>query len=128
MHVEEAKDFGFGEAERVNDRAGLEWRIGGKLDDHFRADGPLVARELFGHAEVTVESAPNLTHRAIANHGEPRVNIHTGLAVLIGKANADDGVVVDERLGNRHGRPDLDQARGHELLADPLIELADGEN
>ena len=75
---------------------------------------------------------------AIADDGELGADIHAGheavggraglVDALIGEAKAGDGVALEERSGDGRAGPDLDQAGGHELRGDPLVELADGED
>ena len=75
---------------------------------------------------------------AVADHGERGTDVHArresriGIAVLVhalvDQAHSGDPMVLDQSF--RHGRagPDLHRAGGHQLLADPLIELPDGKH
>ncbi len=47
------------------------------------------------------------------------------IRALVGEANSDHGIVLDQRRGDRATRPNLDLARCGELFTDPLIELAE---
>jgi len=138
VDVHEAENLGLRESEGVKHRARLQLRVGGQIDDHLHADGPLVGVVPLGHAELAVELLAERTDRAVADHGQRGADVHArrkragGRAVfldaLIDEAHADDLLVLDERGGRRRGGPDLHGAGAHRLRADPLHELAHGEH
>ena len=134
MHVEEAEDFRLGEAESVQDRAGLEWRVLGQIHDELHADRPVAHVVAFGQAEMGVKLLADRTDWAVADNGERRMDVHAwheavaGLALLVHalveQAHADDLVVFDQRLGDWRAGPDLHCARALDLGAHPLHKLA----
>ena len=143
MHVEEAEDLRLRIAEAVPDGAGLErggfirfkW---GQFDDELHAQRPFAVGVALGQAELFVQSLADCADRAVAYDGELGADIHAGheafgrmaglVHALIGEAQAFDFFAGEERCGDRSAGPDLDQASGHQLRADPLVELADGEH
>ena len=97
-----------------------------------------------GQAEFIVESLADGADRAIAYDGQRRAHIHAGhegvgsdtafVHALIGEAEPFDLFARSgcffrkDRLAHRRSRPDLHEAGSHQLRADPLVELADGEH
>src|SRR5271157_1320121 len=77
MHIQEAKDFWLGEAERVQDGAGCEFDLGPQLDDELHADGPITYGVSGGHAETGVDVAADCSHWTIANDRESGMNVHS---------------------------------------------------
>ncbi len=138
MHIEEAEDLRLRESEGVPDGARLQRRVFGQLDDELHAQSPLAARVALGQAEFLVKGLAHRAHRAVAHDGQLRAHVHSGheavggsaglVHALVGEAQTFDSVAVKERLADRSARPDLHQAAGHQLRANPLVELADGEH
>ena len=99
---------------------GLEGSVGGQVHDELHAHRPIAGVVAFGQAELRVELLADGADRAVADNGERGVNVHArheavaGLALLIHalveQADADDFVVLDERLGHRRAGPDLHRA------------------
>ena len=97
-----------------------------------------------GQTEALVEPLADRADGAVAHDGELRANVHAGheavggraelVHALIGEAEAGYAAILRVRDAGEDGaadgsaRPDLHEAVGHELRADPLIELADGED
>ena len=137
MNVEEAEDLRLGIAEGVPDGAGLERGVFWQLDDELHSQGPLAAGVTGGQAEFIVECLADSTDRAVANDGERRADIHSGhegigrrsgfFHPLIGEAKAPNFIASEERSARWASGPDLHEASGHQLRADPLVELAYGE-
>ena len=95
-------------------------------------------RVAVGQAELLVDGLADCADRAVADDSELRAHIHSGheavggragfVHALIGEAQAFDLLALEKRRADRRAGPDLDQAGGHQLRADPLVELADGEH
>ena len=138
MHVEEAEDLRLGKAERVQDGAGLEGGVGGQVHDELHAHRPVARVVAFGQAELRVELLADGADRAVADDGERGVDVHARheavarlallIHALVEQADADDFVVLDQRLGHRRAGPDLDRAGALDLGANPLHELAHREH
>ena len=78
MHVEEAEDFGFGEAECVEHEAGFQVHALAKVHHHLHADGPFPLVMARGQAEMRVQLPAYRAHRPIAHHGQGRLYVHAG--------------------------------------------------
>ena len=144
MHIEKAEDLGLGKSEGVPDRAGLERGVFGQLDDELHAESPLAVRMACGQTKALVEPLANRADGTVAHHGELRANIHAGheavgrraefVHALVGEAEAGDATILRVRDATKDGstdgraRPDLHEAAGHQLRANPLVELADGKD
>ena len=106
VNVEEAEDFRLGIAEGVKDGARFERTVFGKLDHHLHAESPFGGVRVVRNAEMRVDGAADGAHRAIADDGERSADVHAGhesilrraaeISALIGEANSDDGVVLDQ--------------------------------
>ena len=88
----------------------------------------------FGRTENFVDGLADGADCAVADDGEARLHVHAGQVALGGRAllayalirqaEAGDGAIGEERLGDRRAGPDLHEAVGKNLGCDPLIELA----
>ena len=144
MHIEEPEDLRLGEPEGVPHRSGFERRVFRQLDDELHAQRPLAPRVTGRQAEALVEPLADRAYGAVAHHSELRAHIHAGhialgrdavlVHSLIGQAKSGDcsfcpaGVLREDGTAHRRSRPDLDEAGGHELRGDPLVELADRQH
>jgi hypothetical protein len=138
MDVEKAEDLRLGIPEGVQGGAGAEVHVLPQVDDHLHADRPLAPMPALGKAEALVELSCHGPHGAIAHHGEGSPDVHAGHVARLGhpalvrplvhQADADNPAVLDEGRGHGGARPDLDHTGAHDLRADPLGELADGED
>ena len=135
MNVEKSENFRLGESDGMQDGAGFEPAIFAEFDDHLHAERPfagLMALRAFRIALIDV--AADRSHRTVAHHRQRGVQVHArretrvGMALkvgaLIGEPHASNRVSFNQRFGDRHARPDLHQAGGGDLIADPLVELA----
>ena len=137
IDIKEAENFRLRKTQRVNHGAGFELAMFGQFHHHFHAHGPVVLVMSLGHAEMAVKLLPHRAHGPVAHHGQSRPNIHarhkiffaaaTTVQSLVHQAYAGDGLIFNQRPGHGHARPNLRQARAHDLLAHPLIELSDGK-
>lgn len=124
VDVEEAEDLGLGVAEGVEDGAFGKVHAFGQIHHHLHAHCPLVPLVAFGHANHFVEPAADRADGAIADNGK----FGADLSAIGGEDHAGHFTVFDERFGDWCGGPDLSEASHHHLLADPLVELAEGED
>ena len=124
VDVEESEDFGFGVADGVIDGAGFEVDAFGEFDDEFHAEGPFVAFVAIGEPEDIVEAAGDGADGAIGDDGEGGADF----GAIAGEDDAGDFAVFDEGFGDGGGGPDLGLTGHHDLLAGPLVELAEGHD
>ena len=111
----------------------------GKFDDELHAHGPVAAdgglracRIAASSCRPTAPTGPSPTTVSAAWMSMPGMKPAAGLPALSTPWSARRMPVTRSSsmsgLRNRRAGPDLHHAGGHELRADPLVELADGEH
>src|SRR5208283_2085832 len=111
-----------------------------EFNHHLHAESPLAGLMAGRHPNVyvCVEFSADCSHWTVANDSERGVQIHAGsepwlgtslqIGALIGEAHSGNGVTCDQRLSDGHTRPNLHQTGRGDLIADPLIELAERQH
>ena len=137
VHVEEAENLRLGIAEGVPHGPRLERARLGQVHHHLHAHGPVPLVVAGGQPEVLVQVPAHGSDRAVSHHGQAGADVHAGqvpgrgvsgrVGALVDQAHPDDSAFFDQRLVDRHPRPELHQAGAHQLGPDPLVELTDGE-
>ena len=88
-----------------------------------------------GRTQNLIDGLANGADGAVADDGEARLHVHAGqvafsgrallVDALVSQAQAGDGAIGEERLGDRRAGPDLHKAAREKLRCDPLVELAE---
>ncbi len=138
MYVEKSKNLRLGKSECMEHRALLKSRVLTKLNHHLHAERILTLLMSLREPKSLIQLSPHRSHRTISDHRQRRAHIHSwqkiGIRIslqigsLIRKPNAHDRIIFDKRRSHRRSRPQLHQARSHQLLAHPLIELPQPED
>ena len=129
MHVEEAENLGFREAERMDYGSRLELAAFGELHNRLHAYAPVIARVPFGKAKLLVKNAPDGTDRSVSDNCEACLHIHSWhiavgwrsvlLYTLIRHAYANDLISLEKRFCYRRPWPYLSHAGLHHLAGRP---------
>src|SRR5512147_3167953 len=116
VHVHEAKDFRFWEADGVKYGAGFEIDSVWKFDHELHAECPLANLVALGQTEFGIYLAADCPDRAVADDGERGLDVHAGseasagiavcVGALVGETNAGESFVVEEWSADRSSRPD----------------------
>ena len=137
INVQKPEDARLGIAQRVQHRAGFERTILGQVHHELHADRPVTSAMPRRHPEMFVDLPTNRTHRSITNHRQRGANIHPRreavrrvaflVRPLIDEPHTDNAAAIDQWLGDRCTRPNLNRTCIHQLCAHPLIELPQGQ-
>ncbi|MEZ4654059.1 MAG: hypothetical protein R3E12_10870 [Candidatus Eisenbacteria bacterium] len=121
----------------MQNRSRLQRGILGEIDDHLHADRPVALMLSLGQTEPFVQPLSDRPGGSIADHDQTGVHVHPRhvarlrrartVGSLIDETDADDPVVLDQRLTHRHAGPELDEPGRHEPAGHPLVELPDGK-
>ena len=138
VNIEKPKNLRLRIAEGVKDSPWFEGAALRQVHNKLHADGIIVFVMAGGEAELFVELPANWTNRTIADDGQRGANIHAGgkavggvallVCPLVHEADAGDFIPFHQRFGDGGARPDLNRSGAHQLGADPLVELPDGQH
>ena len=133
VHIKKTEYLRLRIAERVQHGARLERTVFGETDNKLRAYRPVMLVMPFRKTELLIKCGSHRPDRPVGNDGKRRVDIHTRhvavsrrpaeIRTLIHKTDSLHPAAFEQRLSNRHSRPDLSKSGTHNFGADPLIEL-----
>src|ERR1039458_7839433 len=101
MNVEEAENLRLGEADGVQDGAGLQSATFAEFDDHLHAERPFAGAVAFGHAKLRVDFAPDRSHRAVAYYGQRGPQVHAWRKTCVGASLQISALICETDACNR---------------------------